>query len=56
MTPFLYPLASLAQIQQTPSQADGIPHNVEEDLRACGCKLIQQAGLLLKQWVKYQSL
>lgn len=49
MTPFLYPLASLSQIQQTPSQTDGIPKDVEDDLRICGCKLIQEAGVLLKQ-------
>ncbi|CAL1704327.1 unnamed protein product [Somion occarium] len=45
----LYPLASLAQIEQTPSRQDGIPPNLEEDLRAYGCKLIHQAGILLKQ-------
>lgn len=52
MTPYLYPLASLAQIQQTPSSLDGIPSDLEEDLRAEGCKLIQEAGILLKQWVQ----
>ncbi|CAE6450849.1 unnamed protein product [Rhizoctonia solani] len=44
-----YPLASLAQISQTPSRSDGIPQEIEEGLRVYGCKLIQQAGLLLKQ-------
>ncbi|CAE7189338.1 unnamed protein product [Rhizoctonia solani] len=44
-----YPLATLAQISQTPSRSDGIPKEIEEGLRAYGCKLIQQAGLLLKQ-------
>jgi hypothetical protein len=47
----LYPLASLSQIQSTPSHEDGIPADLEEDLRAYGCKLIHQAGLLLKQFV-----
>jgi len=45
----LYPLASLAQIEKTPSREDGIPDDLEEDLRAYGCKLIHQAGILLKQ-------
>ena len=47
----LYPLASLQQIEKTPSREDGIPAELEEDLRAYGCKLIQQAGILLKQCV-----
>ncbi|KAF8321101.1 cyclin-like protein [Clavulina sp. PMI_390] len=46
---FFQPLASLDQIKETPSGADGIPWALEEDLRAYGCKLIQQAGILLKQ-------
>ncbi|EPQ58403.1 cyclin-like protein [Gloeophyllum trabeum ATCC 11539] len=45
----LYPLASLEQIQNSPSRQDGIPAELEEDLRAYGCKLIHQAGILLKQ-------
>ena len=47
----MYPLASLAQIEATPSREDGIPGDLEEDLRAYGCKLIHQAGILLKQYV-----
>lgn len=46
--PVYQPLASAAQIAQTPSRADGVPAWLEEDLRAYGCKLIQQAGVLLK--------
>ncbi|CAE6409125.1 unnamed protein product [Rhizoctonia solani] len=49
MSTIPYPLASLSQISQTPSRTDGIPTEIEEGLRAYGCKLIQQAGLLLKQ-------
>ncbi|KAF8606462.1 cyclin-like protein [Ceratobasidium sp. AG-I] len=49
MSAIHYPLASLSQITQTPSRADGIPDDVEEGMRAYGCKMIQQAGLLLKQ-------
>jgi hypothetical protein len=43
------PLASIDQVKETPSGADGIPWGLEEDLRAYGCKLIQQAGILVKQ-------
>ncbi|KDQ10164.1 hypothetical protein BOTBODRAFT_116159 [Botryobasidium botryosum FD-172 SS1] len=45
----LYPLASLGQIKETPSRADGLSQELEDDLRAYGCKIIQQAGLLLRQ-------
>ena len=48
----LQPLASLANIERTPSREDGIPQELEEDLRAYGCKLIHQAGILLKQCVE----
>jgi hypothetical protein len=51
MSTALYPIASLSQIEKTPSREDGIPEGLEEDLRAYGCKLIHQAGILLKQWV-----
>ncbi|KAJ7871424.1 cyclin-like protein [Mycena olivaceomarginata] len=49
MSSTLHPLATLAQIERTPSREDGIPHDLEEDLRAYGCKLVHQAGLLLRQ-------
>ncbi|KAJ3997510.1 cyclin-like protein [Lentinula boryana] len=49
MAPTFYPLASVSQIEKTPSRADGIPEDLEEDLRAYGCKLIHEAGILLKQ-------
>ncbi|KAG8932167.1 hypothetical protein FRC02_001584 [Tulasnella sp. 418] len=49
MSRILTPLASLSQISKSPSREDGIPQEMEEDLRAYGCKLIQQAGILLKQ-------
>lgn len=52
MSAALYPLASLAQIERTPSREDGIPEDLEEDLRAYGCKLIHQAGILLKQYAR----
>ncbi|KAF8078116.1 cyclin-like protein [Lyophyllum atratum] len=49
MSATLYPIASLSQIEKTPSREDGIPEDFEEDLRAYGCKLIHQAGILLNQ-------
>ncbi|KAI0831180.1 cyclin-L1 [Trametes gibbosa] len=49
MSTSLYPLASLAQIEKTPSREDGIPEELELDLRAFGCKLIHEAGILLRQ-------
>lgn len=56
MMPTLYPLASLAQIENSPSRDDGIPPHLEEDLRAYGCKLMHQAGILLKQYVSRSSV
>lgn len=49
MSNYLYPLASLSQIESSPSRQDGIPKTLEDDLRAYGCKLIHQAGILLRQ-------
>jgi hypothetical protein len=48
----LVPLASTSQIERTPSKEDDIPADLEEDLRAFGCKLIHEAGILLKQYVQ----
>jgi len=36
MSPTLYPLASLSQMEKTFSREDGIPEDLEEDLRAYG--------------------
>jgi hypothetical protein len=49
----LYPLASLSQFHSTPSTQDGVPSDIEEDLRAYGCRLIHQAGILLNQCVPF---
>ncbi|KAF5324797.1 hypothetical protein D9611_004496 [Ephemerocybe angulata] len=49
MSNYLYPLASLSQLEKSPSREDGIPESLEEDLRAYGCRLIHQAGILLRQ-------
>jgi hypothetical protein len=51
MSAELYPLATRQQIESTPSRQDGIPDDLEDDLRTYGCKLIHQAGILLKQLV-----
>lgn len=50
MSSIVTPLATLSQIEQSPSNEDGIPSNLEDDLRTLGCQLIQQAGVLLKQY------
>ena len=55
MSTSLYPLASHSQIEKTPSREDGIPDYLEEDLRAYGCRLIHEAGILLKQYVSASS-
>ncbi|KIL00672.1 hypothetical protein PAXRUDRAFT_821470 [Paxillus rubicundulus Ve08.2h10] len=49
MTPDLVPLASPSQIERTPSREEGVSQELEEDLRAFGCKFIHEAGVLLKQ-------
>jgi len=41
-------LCSDAQLQETPSGREGIPREMEMDLRTYGCRLIQKAGYLLK--------
>nr|XP_019011439.1 cyclin-dependent protein kinase regulator [Kwoniella pini CBS 10737]OCF50220.1 cyclin-dependent protein kinase regulator [Kwoniella pini CBS 10737] len=42
-----HPLATLDQIIKSPSSIDGIPKEVEDDLRTTGCMLIQEAGVML---------
>lgn len=44
----LNPLVSADQIAETPSRKDGIPSDLEDELRVYECQLIQQAGILLK--------
>jgi hypothetical protein len=53
MSSIITPLATLSQIEQTPSNEDGIPSTLEDDLRTLGCQLIQQAGVLLKQYAPF---
>jgi hypothetical protein len=47
MPQLLNTLASPEQIALTPSRQDGIPEDLEDELRVYGCQLIQQAGILL---------
>ncbi|KAI9637365.1 cyclin-dependent protein kinase regulator [Dioszegia hungarica] len=42
-----HPLVTLAQLVNTPSAQDGIPKEVEDDLRVVGCMMIQEAGIML---------
>lgn len=42
------PLASLQQVLVTPSRQDGVPEDLEDDLRVVGCVLIQELGILLE--------
>ena len=43
-----HPLATLAQIVTSPSKRDGVPGNLEGDLKVAGCMLIQEAGIMLE--------
>ncbi|WWD19001.1 hypothetical protein CI109_103458 [Kwoniella shandongensis] len=43
-----HPLATFLQAAETPSTRDGVPKEVEDDLRVVGCMLIQEAGVMLK--------
>jgi hypothetical protein len=43
-----HPLATLPQILETPSAKDGIPAQLESDLRTAGCMLVQEAGVMLE--------
>lgn len=42
-----HPLASVEQIYSPPSRQDGVPAELESDLRVAGCMLIQEAGVML---------
>jgi hypothetical protein len=45
------PLASTSQLIASPSNDDGIPKEVESDLRVAGCMMIQEAGVMLGLYV-----
>lgn len=44
----LNPLATREQLAVTPSMTDGLSHDLEMELRALGCQVIQQIGILLR--------
>ncbi len=44
----LNPLATRQQLEQTPSRSDGVTCDIELELRALGCQIIQQMGVLLR--------
>lgn len=44
----LNPLATLQQLSVTPTMADGLCLDLELELRALGCQMIQQVGMLLQ--------
>jgi len=46
--PTPHPLATVAQIVRTPSAADGVPSQLEADLRTVGCMMIQEAGVMME--------
>ncbi|SPO26370.1 uncharacterized protein UTRI_03959 [Ustilago trichophora] len=44
----LNPLATRQQLAVTPSMTDGLSYDLEMELRALGCQIIQQVGILLR--------
>lgn len=44
----LNPLATCEQLALTPSMSEGLSFDLEMELRALGCQIIQQAGILLQ--------
>lgn len=48
MPPTPHPLATVEQVVSSPSAADGVPAEVERDLRTVGCMMIQEAGVLME--------
>lgn len=47
MPQLLNTLATKEQVSCTPSRQDGIPSDLEDEIRVYGCQLIQEAGMLL---------
>lgn len=56
MSLILTPLATPRQVRNTPSSQDGIPPDLEADLRAFGAQLIQEAGTLAQLCVPPPAL
>lgn len=47
-SPLANPLASVAQLETSGSQLDGIPPDLEDSIRYAGARLTQAAGILLR--------
>jgi len=47
-SPLANPLASIAQLETSGSQLDGIPTDLEHSTRFAGARLTQAAGILLR--------
>lgn len=47
-SPLANPLATVAQLQESGSQLDGVPIDLENSIRFAGAKLTQAAGVLLR--------
>jgi hypothetical protein len=47
-SPLANPLVTVAQLETSGSQLDGIPPDLEDSIRFAGARLIQAAGILLK--------
>lgn len=47
-SPLTNPLATVAQLETSGSQLDGIPRDLEDSIRFAGARLTQAAGVLLR--------
>ena len=47
-SPLANPLATVAQLETSGSQLDGIPPDLEDSIRFAGARLTQAAGILLR--------
>jgi hypothetical protein len=47
-SPLANPLATVAQLETSGSQLDGIPQDLEDSCRYAGARLTQAAGVLLR--------
>ena len=47
-SPLANPLATIAQLETSGSQLDGIPMDLENSVRFAGARLTQAAGILLR--------
>ena len=47
-SPLANPLATVAQLEESSSQVDGVPAHLENSIRFASARLIQAAGILLR--------